>query len=87
MPGSPIRLLGAPRSSLAGGQSDLAGAVEQGPQRRDGAAQLSDVVAEALAEAAGFEEVALHVDDEQRGGRGVEGERVRARIDGGHRGS
>ena len=39
---------------------------QQLPVGLDGPAQLRDVVAEHLAEAARLEEVALHVDDEQR---------------------
>ena len=35
---------------------------------RDRARQLRDIVAQRLAEAAGLEEIALHVDDDKRGG-------------------
>ena len=38
---------------------------EQVPQRRDHGGQLGDIVAKGFAEAAGQQEVALHVDDEQ----------------------
>ena len=50
---------------------------EQRLVRLDGAAELRDVVAEHLAEAARLEEIALHVDDEQRALRGDELERIR----------
>ena len=81
-PGSPIRSDGLPRRSLAGGQVGQVGQValpgvddqhpgragggEQLLQRRDDGGQLGDVVAEGLAEAAGQQEVALHVDHDQR---------------------
>ena len=45
----------------------LAGGGDQRGQRRHHLEQLVDVVAEALAETAGQQEVALHVDDDQRG--------------------
>src|ERR1700728_2455069 len=38
------------------------------PRRLDRAAQLADIVAERLAEPARLEEIALHVDDQQRRG-------------------
>ena len=47
--------------------------------RRDRARQLRDVVAERFAEAPGFEEVALHVDDDQRRCGPVELDRLRLR--------
>ena len=81
-PASPMRRLGAPRSRLAGGQSDEVGPVrlarvhdrpaarapgrEQRGDRRDRRLQPRHVVAERGAEAAGLDEVALHVDDDQR---------------------
>jgi hypothetical protein len=40
--------------------------VEHAPRRRDRATKQAHVVAEHRAESAGLEEVALHVDDEQR---------------------
>ena len=61
-----------------------AGGAPRGEQRLvrlDGAAQLRDVVAEHLAEAARLEEIALHVDDEQRGLRRDEFEGVRFGLD------
>ena len=39
---------------------------QQAPVRLDRPAQLRHIVAEHLAEAAGLEEIALHVDDQQR---------------------
>ncbi len=78
-----MRFDGAPRLSLAGGQSDRSGswpsrvwmtmipddraAAIKRRQRRHHLEQLIDVVAEALAESAGQQEVSLHVDDDQRG--------------------
>src|SRR4051812_2952292 len=59
----------------------------QGRQRLDRPTQLGHVVAEALAEAARQQEVALHVDDDQRRGVEVEGERTRLRVDGRHQDS
>ena len=58
---------------------------EHPARRRHRAAKVPDVVAQHLAEAAALEEVALHVDDEQRGGRGVADELVRLGVDGDHR--
>ena len=57
---------------------------QQSPVRLDRAAQLRHVVAEHLAEAAGLEEIALHVDDQQRAMGGRERERVRfgGKVDG-----
>ena len=52
-----------------------AGGGERGRAGLDRPAQLADVVAERLAEAAGLEEVALHVDDDQGGAAGIEGDR------------
>ena len=48
---------------------------EQGNQSRSGrddGFEPGDIVAEAVAEAALFDEVALHIDDDQRGAGGVE---------------
>jgi hypothetical protein len=50
-------------------QPGRAPGVEQRAVGRDRPPQLADVVAEHLAEAAGLEEVALHVDDHQRAAR------------------
>ena len=99
-PGAPMRRLGSPRLSLAGGQSDRSGTcpsrvwitvrptaravVQHLLERGDDGLQVADVVAERLAEAARLDEVALHVDDHQRGGGGVERERVRLGGNGGH---
>ena len=44
-------------------------------------AEQRHVVAERLAEAARLEEVALHVDDDQRGAREVERDRLRLGVD------
>ena len=51
--------------------------LEHAPARRDHRLQRRDVVAERLAEAAGLDEIALHVDDDQRRGRQIEREFVR----------
>ena len=56
-----------------------AGGGDGGGAGRDGALQQRDVVAERLAEAAGLEKVALHVDDDERG-------RGRVKADGGRLG-
>src|SRR3954451_6918684 len=82
-PGSPMRVARRPRARLLGGQSVMSGrwpsrvwmtgspaaraAARHPLQRLHGRRQQSDVVPELLAEAAGLEEVALHVDDDQRG--------------------
>ena len=87
-PGSPMRKVGLPRMRLAGGQSDRSAAmrlarVHDRPARgfaRPRAARRSarsrmqrrHVVAERGAEAAGLDEVALHVDDDERGLAGRE---------------
>ena len=57
---------------------------QEGGERLDRAAQLGHVVAEALAEAAGQQEVALHVDHQQRGAARVEGEGAGLGVDSGH---
>ncbi len=54
---------------------------EHAPGGRDGRAQQRDVVAERVAEAARLEEVALHVDDDQRGGGRVEFEGIGLSVD------
>ena len=82
-----------PRVSLAGGQSDrsgrwpsrvwmtsmplLAGRVQHPLRGLDGGEQQRGVVAELLAEPAGQDEVALHVDDDERRGGRVELDRER----------
>ena len=91
--------LGLPRRRLAGGQSDRSGLwhsrvwtigrpaarkrVQQPAHVGHDRLQPGDVVAERFAEAAGLDEVALHVDDDQgepcRGGQ-AEGERARPAI-------
>jgi hypothetical protein len=83
-PGSPIRRDGAPRSILAGGASEIRQmAFARVDDEKTGfarcsqdiaagfhrARQLRDIVAERFAEAAGLQEIALHVDDHQRGFR------------------
>ena len=94
-PGAPMRSVGAPRSTFARGASDRSGRwpsrvwmtsmpraarrVEQRAARLDGRAQQRDVVAERLAEAAGLEEVALHVDDHERRRAADRSRSVRAR--------
>ena len=47
----------------------------------DGGAQQRDIVAECVAETARLEEVALHVDDDQRGGGRVEFEGIGLSVD------
>ena len=65
------------------------GGGEHSSQRSDDGTQQADVVAERLAEPTGLDEVALHVDHDQRDPLGVEAERSglgsdgeRLRIDG-----
>ena len=65
--------------ALAGMDDQQAGGAPRRQQpavRLDRAAQLRDVVAQHFAEAAGLEEVALHVDDQQRATRWHEFELV-----------
>ncbi len=99
-PRSPIPVGSLPRASLAGGQSDRSGrwpsrvwtTSRPAPRaasrtRRVGSMarrKQRDVVAERFAEAARIDEVALHVDDDQRGGAGLESKGVRFRNHGGH---
>jgi hypothetical protein len=69
------------------GQMALAGVDHQHPHRAcrrqhradrlDRARKPADVIAERLAEAAGLHKVALHVDNDERGGRPVERDRLR----------
>src|SRR5262245_60816874 len=82
-PGAPIRSLGFPRSSLTGGTSDRSGRwpsrvwITKCPHRRAvsstarqgsiAAGKRRYVIAERFAEAPRLEEVALHVDDDERG--------------------
>ncbi len=61
-------------------QAGLAPGGEQLAIGLDGAAKLRDVVAEHLAEPARLEEVALHIDDEQRTFGGHEFKRIRLGI-------
>ena len=71
--------------SLAGVDDQHVGcsrSVEHGLAGRDRAAKQRDVVAERLPEAARLEEVALHVDDDQRGARQIERDRLGLRLDG-----
>lgn len=85
-----------PRVSLAGGQSDRSGrwpsrvwmtsipisrALSSALGRLNRAEQQGSVVAEGLAKATGQHEVALHVDDQQRGGGRVEVEVERFGVD------
>ena len=53
------------------------GGLEDAPRRLNGTSQQRDVVAERLAESTRIDEVALHVDDQQRGGPRVEIKLVR----------
>ena len=92
-PGSPMRLAPRPRTIFVGGQSARSGLwpsrvwitimpvcarrVEHAPARRDHRLQRRDVVAERLAEAARLDEVALHVDDDERRRFRVELELIR----------
>ena len=64
------------------GQPGAAEHVEHATGRRDRAPERRDVVAEHLAESAALDEIPLHVDDEQRGLRGVERELVGLGVDG-----
>jgi hypothetical protein len=57
----PMALAGVHRQQTGGAPGR-----QQPTVRLDGPAQLRDVVAEHFAEAAGLEEIALHVDDQQR---------------------
>ena len=77
-----MQVFARPRAFLAGGRSNRSGrwpsrvwrtgrpsdapGRQQAAVRLDGAAKLRHVVAEHFAEAAGLEEVALHVDDQKR---------------------
>ena len=70
--------------AFAGVDDQHAGVARRLQHRRDRlhrARQLRDVVAERFAEAAGLQEVALHVDDEERRGRPVEIDRLGLRGD------
>ena len=54
---------------------------QQFPVRFDGAAKLGDIIAEHLAESAGFQKIALHVDDHERAMTRLEFINVRFRVD------
>ena len=62
--------------------ADVARGIQHGRDRLHRARELRDVVAERFAEAAGLDEVALHVDDEKRRRRPVEIDRLGLRGDG-----
>ena len=54
---------------------------QQALRRFDRHPQVADVIAQSLAEPAGFDEIALHVDQDQRGVRRPEPVRTGARRD------
>ena len=101
-PGAPMRSDGAPRSTFAAGASERSGrwpsrvwtieqaepsrGVEDGAAGRDRRMQAGHVVAEGLAETAVLEEVALHVDDDQRGAAEIDGDRFGFSLDEGRHG-
>jgi hypothetical protein len=58
-----------------------AGGLQQPSARRNRGAQQADVVAEALAEAPGLQKIPLHVDNEERGARGLDLDRKRLGIE------
>ena len=68
-------------AGMQDGQARLAPGGQQQAIRLDCLAQLGNIVAQHLAEAAGLEEVALHVEDEQRALLGDKGEGIRLRLD------
>ena len=63
---------------------ELAGRLQHALGGRDGGTQQRDVVAQRLAEATGIDEVALHVDHQQRGRLQIELELVRLGLYGRH---
>ncbi|MGY4426647.1 hypothetical protein ACVWY2_009096 [Bradyrhizobium sp. JR6.1] len=70
--------------ALAGMDHEQAGVArrgEDGGDRLHRAGELADVVAERLAEAPSLHEIALHVDDDERGLAPVERDRRRLRRD------
>ena len=76
--GRAVRQVGdVPLPRVDHGEAHRPGGLQHLLERGDDGLQVADVVAERLAEAARLDEVALHVDDHQRGGGGVERERVR----------
>jgi hypothetical protein len=54
---------------------------QQALRGRDGAAQLTDIVAQCRAEAAGLQEIALHVDHQQRRRGGAQREGIGLGLD------
>ncbi len=96
-----MRSAGAPRARLAGGQSERSGAwlsrvcrivqpfARKVPISAATVGMISidrlEIVAERLAEAAGLEKVALHVDHDERGAGGIEAVRERLGGDFDHR--
>ena len=98
-PGAPMRIEGWPRSILAFGASERSGrcpsrvwitsrpaaraASSTALQGATARAEQRHVVAERFPEAARLEEIALHVDDDQRGARQVERDRFGFSLDGG----
>ena len=96
-PGAPMRMLGVAALDLGARRVAEIGAValarvddqHAAPARRrqqraagpDGGAQQRDVVAQRLAEAARLEEVALHVDDDDRGAIRLDRDRLRLGVD------
>ena len=63
------------------GEAGVTGRAQQRTQGRNDPAQLGDVVAERLAEAAGLEEIALHVDDDEGALGRIDGDRARLCVD------
>ena len=59
----------------------LARRIQHGRDRLHRARELADVIAERFAEAARLHEIALHVDDEKRGGGPIERDRLRLRCE------
>ena len=60
-------------------QARGAGGIEHRTDRRDRGAEPRHVIAERLAEAARLQEIALHVDDDERGAAEIDHDRLRLR--------
>src|SRR4051794_35786328 len=91
-PGSPMRVLPRPRTSLVGGQSfksgrmaftrvnhlhaELARGLEHAPRRCDNGLQRCHIVAQRLAETAPHDEVTLHIDDQEHSSLRIELQRI-----------
>jgi hypothetical protein len=65
--------------------ADIARGLEHGGDRFHGSRKLRHVVTKRLAKAAGLHEIALHVDNDERGYRPVELDWLRLRGDNAHR--